>query len=325
MEFWTAVALGFLPRPNPTRIRTVSCCAATDSDIRSFDVGRLGVSTTPLDVMVPEGTAHDDLAIAKRRRAGGTFPPRSFHQAADGILVCSPELCFVQLAYSLSTADLILLGYELCGTYALRPDVREGFVKRLPLTSASKLLRFARELEGRKGIKRARQAACAVIDNAASPMESKLTAQICTPAYLGGFGLERASLNEEIRVTTNGPNGRRTQVRRCDMLWRDQLLAVEYDSSAHHSGLNNIDRDARRRNQLLGENLLVVTVTKQQVYSFERMEELAHLLAKLLGTRLRIRVRDFDERRIELRSSLFKPDDQLIRPTVPRYALPLWR
>lgn len=323
MELWTGATLGLLPPPKPTRISTVSRCATSAQAIRSFDVESLGASTQPLDVLVPDGAAHQSIPWAARRQAGGVFPGRSFFSAGNGIVVCSPELCFAQLALRLSTADLILLGYELCGKYALCPEAPEGFVERRPLTTAAKLLRFSQALEGRNGAKRARRAAAAVLDGAESPMESKLAAQLCTPTSLGGFALEPASLNEELTVTTPGPHGPRTQTRRCDMLWKDQLLAVEYDSSAHHGGATNIDRDARRRNQLLGRDLVVVTVTKQQVHSFVRMEELAYLLAKLLGTRLRIRVKDFNNRRLGLRRDLLKPDEQLVRPIVHAYRAPL--
>ena len=47
------------------------------------------------------------------------LPERSFVDAGEGFLMSTPEFCFLQMANRLSLARLIMLGYELCGTYVL--------------------------------------------------------------------------------------------------------------------------------------------------------------------------------------------------------------
>lgn len=49
-----------------------------------------------------------------------TTPPRSaFRSIGNGIFISSPELCFLQQAATLDFIELIVYGFELCGTYAL--------------------------------------------------------------------------------------------------------------------------------------------------------------------------------------------------------------
>lgn len=318
------VALGKLPAPRPTRVRTLMQGAVSAQDVYGFDVGRYGVDTRSIDVLVPARCSNARLDTIKRWRMREPLPPGLFFEIEPSVYVCSPELIFAHIAALLPEPDLVLFGYELCGRYALCDEVEEGFVKRPPITTASKLFQCAQRLSSRRGVSRARLAAACVQDGSESPMESKLAIQQCAPARLGGFGLRGASLNEEVVIRSRTARGWEASTRRCDLLWKEKGIAVEYDSSAHHGSVPDINRDALRRNQLARGFYSVITVTKQQVYSSEHMRDLARILAKLLGVRLRIRMRDFEERRLELRRSLFKPDDQLLRPKVHRADLPFW-
>lgn len=324
LEYWTMVALGKLPVPKPTRVRTLSQCAVSAQEIRRFDVGQYGVDTCTLDVLVPARCANTRLPAIRRWRVREPLPAGSLYQIEPSMYVCSPELIYSHVAALLSTADLVLLGYELCGRYALCNEVEKGFVKRPPITTAAKLLLCSQRLTSWRGVGRARLAASCVQDGSESPMESKLAIQQCAPVRLGGFNLRGASLNEEVVIRSRSASGWKTSTRRCDLLWKDKGIAVEYDSSAYHESIPDINRDALRRNQLVQGSYTVITVTKQQVYSAEHMLNLARILAKLLDVRLRIRACDFEERRSDLRRSLFKPDDKLLRPKVHRANLPFW-
>ena len=69
---------------------------------------------------------------------GSPFPDTAFAEAGEGFLMSAPEFCFLQMAGCLSLVQLIQLGFELCGTYALvgsAPAVRRA----APLTTKAKL------------------------------------------------------------------------------------------------------------------------------------------------------------------------------------------
>lgn len=231
-------------------------------------------------------------------------PDRSFARVAPGVYASAPEACFLQLATVLPLVDLVLLGFELCGTYALDPKDPEGFRTRdRPLATVAALARFASKMEGAHGCKRARRALRYVMDGSASPMESVLAMLLCLPSSLGGYGLRRPRLNCEVVV--DGAVGRaRRIVRRCDLYWPEARLAVEYESDAHHLGSGDFARDSARRTELAREDVFVVTVAKGQVLDARKLDEVARALAKRLGQRRRCSRADQMARRYELRAAL---------------------
>ncbi|GAA6490174.1 hypothetical protein K270103H11_27410 [Gordonibacter urolithinfaciens] len=96
----------------------------------------------------------------------GPLPKGSVLDTQNGFCVCSPELCFLQMANSLSMVELIMLGFELCGTY----DVSDGDVRECqPLTSVAKLSAFADKMHGVNGRKNALAALKQVVGGSASP------------------------------------------------------------------------------------------------------------------------------------------------------------
>ena len=90
-------------------------------------------------------------------------------------------------------------------------------------------------------------------------------------AILGGFGLPAPVLNKPLSFTR--PDG--AIVRKGDLLWERHAVVIEYDSSEHHEGEANIDRDARRRNEFIADAYRVLTVTKQQAHDLASMEHVA--------------------------------------------------
>jgi len=101
------------------------------------------------------------------------LPERSFVDAGEGFLMSTPEFCFLQMANRLTLARLIMLGYELCGTYVL---VDKGPAPRrdAPLTTVAKLRTFIEGTSNARGRKKALRALRYVLDRSASPMESAL-------------------------------------------------------------------------------------------------------------------------------------------------------
>ena len=67
------------------------------------------------------------------------LPGGSFVRVSDGLLLCSPELCFLQMASRVSFLQLVKLGHELCALYTLQPDGRAGYERVLPPTTVRAL------------------------------------------------------------------------------------------------------------------------------------------------------------------------------------------
>ena len=81
-------------------------------------------------------------------------------------------------------------------------------------------------------------------------------------------------------------------------------MAVEYDSDLHHTGTRNIAHDSKRRGSLGQGGVYVVSLTNGQLKSVRDFDEVALLLAKRMGGRVRVRRDDFAARRLRLRTAL---------------------
>ena len=97
-------------------------------------------------------------------------------------------------------------------------------------------------------------------------------------------------------------------MRRTDLSWEGTRVAVEYDSSMHHSGSFNFERDAKRRTLLQAAGYHVVVVTNDQLKKIAEMDRVGHTLSRLMGKRQRIRIRDYEKRKRLLHARLLQLD-----------------
>lgn len=232
----------------------------------------------------------------------GPLPKGSLLDTRNGFYVCSPELCFLQMASSLSLVELIQLGCELCGIY----DLGTGEVEKCaPLTTISKLVSFVEEISNVNGRKKAVRALQFVAENSASPMETELFMLQCLPYRLGGHGLEMPLLNHRITVNAYARKYTKRSYFEADMCWPAHRLVVEYDSDEHHGEVRRKASDSSRRNALEAMGYTVVTVTLDIVKSKDSTAEVAQALARHLGHRLRYTEPQFSIACARLRTELF--------------------
>ncbi len=212
----------------------------------------------------------------------------------------------MQMAGELSLVDLIVLGYELCGTYRLENAAQseQGFRNDEPLTSVAKLRSYVAKIVNQKGRKKALRALQYIADNSASPMETILTMLLTLPYRLGGYGFKMPSLNYPVKVSHNAGRATDRNMLRCDLCWLDEKVVAEYDSDAYHTGAERIRRDAIRRNALTSAGMTMVTVSSVHVSNKTELEELALALSKLLGKRLKCPQPEFSHRQAELRKQI---------------------
>lgn len=265
--------------------------------------GLFAACRPPLQVLVgsPKSRTRTLSVVSYEWKA---IPNGSFIPISGKLLMSMPEFCFLQMASQTTLANLVLLGYELCGTYAMP----KGSVSRRregTLTTRDRLVAFLEESEGMRGVKRARRAASYVLDGSASPMESILAMMLCLPYGMGGYGLPLPVLNCRIDVPSSVRKLTDKSYYRCDLCWPDARLAVEYDSAFYHFDSERQSGDARRRSALAILGYTIVTVSKGQVIDGGAFNRLAKQLAKLLGKRLRYVDPEFTRRHLELRKELF--------------------
>lgn len=308
LEFWRSPAAP--ANPIACRVERAPDRYFSQRAIQSFgEFASTYAITTPAHFAVANRAARGKSACARFHVWGNRSTAGLFVRVSKDVLVASPELCFVQMATSLSLIELIALGFELTGSYA-----GTRFDRAKPLTTLAKLNACMLKLSGIHGRKKAVRALRYIQENSASPRETALAMLLALPRRMGGYGIPRATLNAPIRRTHivaqrqnrnhHGTNPKRTF--RCDLLWPDRKVAVEYDSDSFHTGAQSICRDAERRNELLSQGIAVITITNGQIINAHALDEAVGRIVKLCRFRIRKRANEYLMKRYALRKTLLQ-------------------
>lgn len=258
----------------------------TRADIDGLAGSGLGFLTPPVHLLVSSAELRMRCADARCHVRSGPFPARSFLPVAEGTFSSSPELAFVQMAEVLDFPRLVKLGDELCGVYGIETVGIVDFERESPFTAVRQLERFLLKAERMPGLVKARQAVRYIAPGSASPMETAIVLLFCLPPRLGGYGLPQPVMNGRASLKKQAclkPSDKRY---RCDLLWPNANIAVEYDSFLHHGSRAKMADDARRRNDLLARGTTVVSITGRTIRNLIELDEIARLLAKRMGKRL---------------------------------------
>lgn len=228
-----------------------------------------------------------------------SLPEGSILKVDDEVLITSPALTFIQCATLLPEREIIKAGYELCGTYCVKGDV---LYNRHPITTTAQLKACTETSTHLKGSRKAALALCHILDASASPMETALAMLLCLPYKIGGYGIAHPLLNHRIYSNTisNASN-----YYSCDMYWPQAKLAVEYDSNEYHTGIERLNSDSTRRNELLGLDVSVISITNDKIKHRSSLEADVRTIAKRTSKRLRYKEPQFSHANRELRKCLF--------------------
>lgn len=243
-----------------------------------------------------------------------TAQGKIFHRVGSGVYTASPELCFVQLARSLSLYELVKAGNALCGTFCLTPTGNRQLGARSALTTPEKIQRFIGKNPGLHGVKKARLALSLMVAKAASPPEAFLGTILSAPSRYGGFGLPQPLLNQRIRLSQQAKAIVGSATLKPDLLFPEERLAIEYDSDSEHLAPQQVTRDSLRRMALERDGYRVITVTARQLGNPAKMREVARQASKQLGTRLRPQSTRFSEQQRMLFAASWKLDDYFQLP-----------
>lgn len=190
--------------------RTVAVCLGTAAVVHGFDTE----DTTALHVINPPGgqlRPVDGLEVHRRDDAPLTI--------RDGRPVSAPAWTAIEVARGLRRPRAFA---------TLDAALRSRTVNH------TDLWRAAVEQSGRRGIVAVRDLIALADPRAESPMESELRLVVLDSC------LPTPALQYEL-LDGNG------ELRRLDLAWPDQRVALEYDGVPWHSGADELRRDRRRR------------------------------------------------------------------------------
>ncbi len=225
----------------------------------------------------------------------------------NGKRVASPELLFLQLACKLNILRLILLGLQLCSHPPGNPSEA--------ITTKKKLKTFLAKTSGHQGHLKALRAVKYIEDGSASVMESIAYMILTLPHALGGYGLDGAIFNHEIKIKDEA--GKRLGQKCCfaDLYYKSAKIAVEYESFAFHNSPSEQGKDVMRAVILDRQGVEVMRLSTIQLYNKDACMDFAFNLAARLGKRIQIRAKKFEEMHVLLRALLpsgkpvAEPDD----------------
>lgn len=231
--------------------------------------------------------------------------PASAVVSRNGIMVASPELVFLQLASSLDVHRLILLGLQLCSHPPGKPAEA--------ISTKHKLKTFLTKTSGHRGHRKALRATKYIENGSASIMESIVYMLLTLPHALGGYGLDGVLFNYEIIIKEEAT--KRLGQKRCyaDIYYKQEKLAVEYNSFAFHNSPSEQGKDEIRSTILERQSIEVMNLSTIQLYDKLACKDFATNLATRLGRRIQIRTNKFDEMHSLLRTLL--PKKLVVEPS----------
>lgn len=234
----------------------------------------------------------------------------------------SPELLFVELAGELSPLQHLLLGYELCGAYALDPfDSKHGEASMglVPTTNVRSICAFLDRARGVRGSDKARETLRFLSDNAWSPAEAALAALLALPLERYGYGFGPCLLNGRIQTPAELAGTTNARSRVPDIMIPGTKVGINYDGAGHldlgrvsdaareqalhpqsahakRSLQESLDAvrgkavdDIRRNRELLAQGLVVFPVAKEDLRAPHGLDHVVRQMLLAMDTPARAR------------------------------------
>lgn len=202
------------------------------------------------------------------------------------IALSSPEFCFLQMARSLAWFDLIALGFELCGDYALAPDAPRGFLPHNPISTPDDLLAFATNAYNFTGSKTARRAARQILQGSRSPRETKVCMLAHLPRLQGGMGCKAPLLGQEIEAPDPAARILGARTFKPDLYWPEYRMAVEYSNRAWPSAQERLNYDKLVRNAYRMLGITAISLGKDDLSDDARLRKRFELVNRKCKRRL---------------------------------------
>ena len=305
---------------------------ATSQETRRVIPMLVSNHTGPLDILACARGQYHTSALLRPHLWTGDIPSGGRVHLADDIWMASPELILQQFAANASLAQLVMMGDELCGSFAVydppspireclqQIHERRGIPKiagweplvngkgnltnlwsRPPLATPQTILRFAEMSDARRGRLRLRQAAALMREGAASPFEVRAGILLGFPRRLGGEGFEDFTFNHKVALSREGRLLAQRQFCMCDLFWEEGNLDLECQSTVVHQEERSFLSDSDRCAALSYMGTNVLPITYAQLRDAQRFAALTKTIARFLGTHPRKKTSTQAQRANELR------------------------
>ena len=243
---------------------------------RKMKIEKMGLLSSPVHILVDPSTRRSESErVVTHSQDLHAIPPNLLLKVDDDLYASSCELCFLQMASSLTKTELIALGFELCGSYSHFAPPISGYYERNPLTTASSISFALDALKGAYGISGARSGLKWVLDGSASPMETVCACMLTLPNSMGGEGFIAPQLNFEVPLDEAGRRITGKKTCRIDMAWPDQMLGIEYNGADSHT---DEKADRLRREALQRKGWTIFVMDKERLFTYKDYSDLLGLI-----------------------------------------------
>ena len=243
----------------------------------------------PVSVMCPKDIDRRKNRWCKTVVRPGSIPENSFAllgtMHGDQVIIASPELCFLQAAQVFDFPRLVIFGTELCGIYIYDSSAEYEQRSREPVTNVKKIRHFLEKARDCRGRRRALRALQYILDRSNSRVETMLAVLSMLRMSDGGYRLKLPVMNFLIPFSKEGECLMDGHACYGDLGWLPDKLILEYDSDISHLSSSQHAKDKRRDSAIAVSGYRVIHVTKQDVSSRKKLDELFTMLRKLLGMR----------------------------------------
>lgn len=237
---------------------------------------------SPIDLLVSDKSHCRHASDLKCHCGSPRYPRGSFWQLSNGLFIASPELCFVQMACVLPEPLLVELGTNLCAKYYIHP-ITGKIMSRTPITTRAKISRYLTRATDMRGAKAAEHALQWVLDNSASPRETKSAILLSLPLRYGGYGFRDIVLNLRVDPKSNAHLVEQTYFS-IDISIPEKNVGMEYYGEQEHP---DPVKDRRRLDALGALGWKMIVVDRQRLNDMDAFEVAALQLAKLSDRRIR--------------------------------------
>jgi len=288
----------------PSMDNPLPCADALSRTFEGVNTNYAGFGNGPFEVLVPQSELRRSRSGLITHCSSLDLPKGSFWKFRTSLYISSPELCFVQMANKLSQARLVELGINLCAKYYLHPRSGEIF-EREPITTVAKLKAYLERIDSSyHGVRNAQRALKWVVDNTASPMESRCAILIHYSKRYGGCGFPLIEANHRVNPGSFKHLAEQGYFE-IDGCWPDKFTGYEYLGDKEHQDLA---KDMRRIDALSALGWHIVTFNKKVCYNPDAFDVAVRQLARHMRIRIR-RQPDWSEKMLELRRELGLLDD----------------
>lgn len=263
----------------------------------------------PFDLCVNNKKTEYRKKNLKLHHINQNIPRGSFLKYSDEVYISSPELLFCQLSNLFNIEELFLLGLEFCGKYCVNTSYENNFYYGVaPLTTKKKLLAFVNcihiNYRNYPGIHKAITVSNLIINNSASPQESRLIIKLCMKRSFGGYEVRGLKANQKIKLSKDAENILGYGYITPDLSNPKTNIAIEYDSNKYHDNMQQNEKDKLRANAFYCDGWKLFTFVTKQMRNVNSFHNLAIEILKANNQDPRIRGKYFEDKRRDLWTSL---------------------